>query len=754
MVRLDTKICAVAVALTFNEAAHPLPAFAQQAPAGTGASASVGAAINYETARLERRLVAVRASGTIVVDGMLDEPAWSNAPLASHFVQNDPREGEPATYDTEVRLLYDDDALYFGVFAKDDEPGRLIVNDLKKDFNTGNSDGFRIILDTFHDARNGYQFATNPAGAKWDSQMANEGRERNADWDGIWDVMTRVTETGWYAEIRIPFRTLKFVSSDTQTWGLNFERKVRRLNEDSYWSPVPRIYDVERVSLAGTVEGMRGLRSGKNLRFKPYAAGASNSIGSAATRGDFDAGLDVKYGVTTGLVSDFTVNTDVSQVEADEQQVNLTRFSLFFPEKRDFFLENSGIFQFGTNAGQFGGGGGGGGAREMQLFFSRRIGLSDEGEPIPILGGTRLTGRQGAYSVGLLNIQQREQSTHPSTNFTALRLRRNILANSDIGAIVLNKEQGGPLFNRIAGFDANFRFGDLTLNTYLARSFSPESETPDRGNAYASRAGFNYQTRTWQGQTGYSGIGDQFDDQMGYVPRLGIHNFDGRFGRYLRPVSMSKWLRQMQPHIEFDVFRHQDGGLDTSYMGYHWNLNLQDGSNAEIGVNPQIEVIPEPFTINSSSGTVVNPGRYEYNEYFAFWRTNEAAPISFNTRYAMGTFYDGHRRNLTFGPSIRLNENFNASVNLQLNDIELSTGAFLSKLVTTRVNYNFNTKMFFNALVQYNSDNHQWTSNLRFNIIHRPLSDFFLVYNERRDERTGQMLSRAVIAKMTYLVAF
>jgi hypothetical protein len=506
--------------------------------------------------------------------------------------------------------------------------------------------------------------------------------------------------------------------------------------------------------MAGTVEGMRGLRPGKNIRVKPYAASASSTLGGQHTRGEFDAGIDVKYGVTSGLVWDFTVNTDFSQVEADEQQVNLTRFSLFFPEKRDFFLENSGIFQFGTTQGQFGGGGGGGGSREMRLFFSRRVGLSDNGEPIPILAGTRLTGRQGAYSVGVLNIQQREQNAIPGTNFMALRLQRDVLANSDIGAILLNKEQAGASFNRVAGLDANFRFGFLTANAYLARSFSPESTTPADGNAYASRAGFNSQSRTWQAQTGYGGIGERFDDQMGYVPRQGIHNFDGRYGRYVRPAAWSKWLRQMQPHVEFDVFRHQDGGLDTSYMGYHWNFNLQDGSNAEIGVNPQIEEIREPFTINSSSGTVVNPGRYDYDEYFAFWRTNESALLSFNTRYAVGNFYDGYRRNLNFGPSIRLNENLNASVNLQINDIELSTGSFVSKLLTTRVNYNFNTKMFFNALVQYNSDNHQWTSNLRFNIIHRPLSDFFLVYNERRDERTGQMISRAVIAKMTYLVAF
>ncbi|MBI2189129.1 MAG: carbohydrate binding family 9 domain-containing protein [Acidobacteria bacterium] len=736
-------------------------AAAQQSnpPQNSARTASVNAAdIDYDTAHLERRLEAVRASGPITLDGTLDEPSWASAPLAAHFIQNDPREGEPATYDTEVRVLYDDEAIYFGVFARDEEPGRLTVTDLKKDFNTNNSDGFRIVLDTFHDARNGYTFATNPGGARYDAQMANEGRERNADWDGIWDVATRVAETGWYAEIRIPFRTLKFETRDMQTWGVNFERKLRRVNEDSYWSPVPRIYDLDRVSMAGTIEGLRGVRPGMNLRFKPYAATTSSALAGRPTTREFDAGLDVKYGVTSGLVWDFTANTDFSQVEADEQQINLTRFSLFFPEKRDFFLENSGIFQFGTNAGQFGGGGqggGGGGGREMRLFFSRRIGLSDAGEPIPILGGTRLTGRQGAYSMGVINIQQRETDTVSAANFTALRLRRDILANSDIGAVFLNKERNGPLFNRVAGVDANFRFGDLSINAYLAKSFSPGTAAPHTGNELASRAGFNYQSRTWQAQAGHSGIGDRFNDEMGFVPRWGIHNYDGRIGRQIRPQAVSKWLRQMQPHFEFDIFtRQHDGMLDTSYNGYHWNFNFQDGSNAEIGFNPMIEDVPEAFTINSATRTQVNTGRYEFTEYFAFWRTNEAAMLSFNTRYAVGDFYDGYRRQLNFGPSVRMTEKFNASVNLQLNDISLSTGSFISKLVTTRVNYNFNTKMFFNALVQYNSDNRQWTSNLRFNIIHRPLSDFYLVYNERRDERSGILLSRAVIAKMTYLMAF
>ena len=493
---------------------------------------------------------------------------------------------------------------------------------------------------------------------------------------------------------------------------------------------------------------------------------SSSTIGDRDPQGDFDAGFDVRYGVTSGLTWDFTVNTDFSQVEADEQQINLSRFNLFFPEKRDFFLENSGIFQFGGGGGGVGtvpggGGGGGGGtggrtnaAQEMRLFFSRRIGLSDAGVAIPILAGTRLTGRQGAYSVGLLNIQQREQLTVPSTNFTAVRVRRDLFANSDVAAIVMNKEQIGSHYNRVAGVDANFRFGFFTANTYAAKTFSPDSVTAPVGNEYTMRGSARWEDRTWQLAGRYDGIGNRFNDEMGFVPRQGVNNGFAFVGRRFRPRSVSKWVRETRPHWQIDSYVRQDGGgLDSRYMDFHWFTNFQDGSSMEFGANANVEEVRAPFTINSGRGRI-NPGRYDFNEYFIFWNTNNSATVSLNTRFSTGEFYDGYRNAYTIGPSVRVNENLNASVNLQFNDIELSTGAFISTLVTSRVNYSFSTKMFLNALLQYNSDSRQVSSNVRFNIIHRALSDFFLVYNERRDERAGDLLDRAVVAKLTYLVSF
>jgi hypothetical protein len=370
-----------------------------------------------------------------------------------------------------------------------------------------------------------------------------------------------------------------------------------------------------------------------------------------------------------------------------------------------------------------------------------------------------LTGRQGAYSIGALNVQQDASSGEPRTNITALRVRRDVLANSDVGAILLAREPRGPAYNRVGGFDANFRFGSyLNVNGYAARSFSPPASAPDSdsgGNEYASRAGFNYAGRVWQLQSAFEGVGQHFENELGFVPRRGVNNYFAFIARRFRPLTVSGLIREIRPHAQFDAFHRQDGGaVESRYLDFHFPITFQDSSNMEIGVNPNVEVVTERFRLNTARDVWVEPGRYEFNEYFIFWNTNAAARLSLNSRYAIGPFYDGYRRAYTLSPTLRLNENFNASVGLQINDVSVPDGAFVSKLLTTRVNYNFTTSVFFNALVQYNSDTRQWTSNLRFNIIHRPLSDFFLVYNDRRDERSGTLLNRAVIAKLTYLVAF
>lgn len=718
--------------------------------------------IDFAATRLSRRLDAVRTTGPIKIDGRLDEATWKDAPIATDFIQIEPNAGAPATDRTEVRVLYDDDNLYFGVFNQDDQPELAIVNDIRRDFRPTEGDIFGVVVDTFHDERNGYQFETNPAGAKWDSQVGNEGRGNDSNWDGVWHVDTHIVEDGWYAEMAVPFRTMNFSDSSPQTWGLNFLRRVRRKNEDSAWAPYPRIFRIFRVSLAGTLEGLEGLRAGNKLRFKPYVLMNSHQLAGTARTNEANFGIDIKYGLTNSLTWDFTVNTDFSQVEADEQQINLTRFSLFFPEKRDFFLENSGVFQFGPGGRRRGGGGRGGGRQNAQrndliLFFSRRIGLSDDGNVVPILAGTRLTGRVGnGTAVGAMNIQQQSQGDVSATNFSALRLRQDFFENSDVGIMALNKNESNGHYNRTFGADLNFRFfSNLTISGLVAKTFDPYTASNNQTDNLATSANIGWADTFWDLRASHIQIGEEFNDEMGFVPRTGIDKTELAAGIRLRPKATSRWLREIYPHWQLvNVTRHSDDQLDSRYYDYHLPFNFQDGTFVEMGVNPNIENISEPFEINSRREIFIQPGRYLFDENFLLVRTNRSARLSFSGRYATGDFYDGHKQTVEFGIATRVNKNFNFSTEISRNKVELSGGAFTTDLLRTKINYNFSTQLFLNSFFQYNTDAKQLNSNVRLNLIHRPLSNFFIVYNERRDSQTNQLIDRAVIGKLTYMMEF
>jgi hypothetical protein len=345
----------------------------------------------------------------------------------------------------------------------------------------------------------------------------------------------------------------------------------------------------------------------------------------------------------------------------------------------------------------------------------------------------------------------------PSANFTALRVRRDILAQSDIGLMFLNKETDGAHFNRVAAADANFRFfQDLDVNVAGAKTFSPAGAVPATDDDWYSKSSFNYNTNRIAFRGGYQIIGNAFNDEMGFVPRRGVNNGEMHIGGRFRPAWRwtRGWLRETYPHWQIENFSRRDGGLESRYIDWHWPITFHDSTFIEVGINPNVEVIRASFPINSRRNIRIGPGRYEFNEHFVVWRTNAAAPIAVNGRYSIGDFYDGYRRGYELGGTVRANEHLNLSGNVSYNDIDLPQGAFTTTLVSGRVNYSLNTKMFLNALLQYNTDARQWSSNVRFNVIHRPLSDIFIVYNERRDSQTGVMIDRALVAKMTYMIAF
>jgi hypothetical protein len=380
--------------------------------------------------------------------------------------------------------------------------------------------------------------------------------------------------------------------------------------------------------------------------------------------------------------------------------------------------------------------------------------LSSDATPVPILAGTRLSGHVGQYGVGLLNIQQRRDGASPATNFTAVRLRRNVLANSDIGVLVLNKD-GGGVYNRVLGTDANFLFfQNLNVNGYVVKSFSPQATVAGSGQDWLGQAGYNYSSSGLDTHGNYTTIGSRFNDEIGFIPRVGIRKLQDQAGYHIRPKATYRWLREIFPHYQIVNITRADGHFDARYQDFHFPFTFQDSTNGEAGINANKEDLAVPFLINSRRHIAIPTGVYSFNEYFITVTQNPGAALSFSGRAATGPFYDGDKKSYVVGAQGRASARMNASVQWSRNLITLKEGGYTTDLLTTRVNYNFSTRAFLNAFVQYNTDARELSANIRFDIIYRPLSDFFLVYNDRRDSTTGLLIDRAVIAKLTYLMAF
>ncbi len=696
-------------------------------------------------ANRDKSIGAYRVEEKIVIDGQLDENSWEMAVPAGDFIQSEPEFGKPATELTEVRLLYDDENLYVGAFCFDSEGRKgVLVNDIRRDFNTRDSDVFEIVLDTFDDDRNGFVFGTNPEGARFDGQFGSEGGSFNRDWDAIWYTRARITERGWQLEMAIPFKTLRFQKAEAQVWGVNFLRRIRRKNEDSFWSPIPRAFRITRVSLAGSLTGIQGVRQGRNLYVKPYLVAPITRFEEDDVDFRPEAGLDVKYGLNSQLTLDLTINTDFSQVEADEERINLTRFSLFFPEKREFFLENSSIFEFGP--GRRGGGGGGRGP-DLVPFFSRRIGISD-GELVPILGGARLTGRIGNYTLGLLTMQADETGEVPSTNFTVLRVRRDIFRRSDVGALFVNKRDADGYQNRTIGFDTNFKFFEY-LDVFGAVL---QTDTPgvDQGES-AVQAQVEWDDDVFRIRAGYLTIDDEFNPEVGFVRRVGIKKTTGSFEWSPRPGERIPSIRSLGPSIRADYITNQEGELETRQLDGGFEVEFQDSGFLRFSQEYNFERLDEPFEVRDDQ--FIAPGDYRFNEFSAFYSSDRSRLFSGNLRFSTGGFYDGDRDSYRVGMQLQPSYRFNADMTWSHDKIDLPSGDFSTDLVTSRVAYSFNTRMFLNALIQYNSASGEITSNVRYNFNYKPLSDFFLVYNERRSS-SGEVLDRALIAKLTYVFSF
>ena len=492
---------------------------------------------DLEAVRATKRAVAVKISEPIRVDGLLNEAAWERAEPISDFFQQYPDEFKPATRRTEVRFLYDETTLYVGAMLYDDSPELLITNELRRDFSGQESDSFGLVLDTFHDRTNSYGFLTNPGGATRDTLASDNGRRNDANWDGVWSTRTAVLPNGWSLEFAIPFKTLHFSDEQKQIWGLNIMRTSRYINERSTWTPVPRQFSHYNVAYAGILEGIQGAQPGRNLYVKPFATGqlGKGVAGDSASGHEGDGGVDMKWGITSSLLMDASWRTDFSQVEADEQQINLTRFSLFFPEKREFFLENPGNFQIGLQDSR----------RDLVPYFTRRIGLVG-GQPVPVFGGVRLTGQAGGVGVGLLNMQTEDykdvlgQVLAPGSNYSAIVLRRPLSRTTSAGAFYFGRESAGSdAFNRVGGFD----FRVSPRRTLEFEAFAMRSMTAGRAGDWAGRTGFLLDGSHHRARLGLLHVGEDFRHDLGYVRRVGIATLFGSYSNVRKPANASGRVR-------------------------------------------------------------------------------------------------------------------------------------------------------------------------------------------------------------------
>ena len=700
---------------------------------------------------------AVRVEQGPEIDGVLDDPVWQTAAVINQFVQQEPNEGAPATERTEVRVLYEGRTLFLGVRAFDSSPDGPIASEMRRDADRIlEEDNFQVILDTFMDSRSAYMFVVSPLGAQLDQQVFDEGgRDRrasgsaiNRDWDGVWSVSASPTSDGWVAEIAIPMVTLRFPDSDPQTWGINFMRNIRRKNEQVFWAPIPRAFTLTRVSLAGSLTDLEDLSQGRDLRIKPYVTGGGRrqregvSTDNSTQR---DVGLDVKYGVTGGLSLDLTYNTDFAQVEVDNEQVNLTRFALFFPEKREFFLENAGQFAVGTTNST---------GRIADLFFTRRIGLSEARTNVPIIGGARLTGKIGQNNIAIMDLQTEDAVGEPGQNFLVARYSRDIFQRSQIGGLFINKEASrGGRFNRTFATDIRLSITpSLTVDGFLAGTSSRGVSDEQFGGHV--RAG--WLSRSWRIYSEYTDLEDNFNPEVGFVPRVGIRRSKFHFEGNPRP---GKWgIRMMEPMWNVTVFQDQTGRLVSRQ--YHHMVRTQFDSGAAINImyNRRFERLDDPFQVTSD--VVIDPGKYRFYDLRLSYNSDPSRVFTYSVNYGPQTFYDGNRTDMSLRAGVRVTNKLATSARFSRSDIDLPAGAFTADIGSFQVDYAFSPAVSLRTLTQYNSSADQWSTSARFRYIYRPGSDIYVVYDDvRRDTDLPvspfleEFRDRQLLIKVTYLLS-
>ncbi len=731
----------LAIALT---APHGTAAHAQSAVVIDGPPRPVSPAVISRDTAGKATVRAIKLSTPLTLDGVLDEEVYAREAPFGGLIQVAPDFGKPATERSDIWITYDQQNIYLSCRCWDaSPPEEWVVNELRRD--TGglrNNEHIGMLFDTFYDRRSGFAFYTNPLGARADYSVVDEGGS-NTDWNPVWTSKTGRFDGGWTVEMAIPFKSLRYRAGPDQVWGIQIRRSIRHKNEWTYLTPVPRILAgpqaLNRVSSGGTLVGLDLPESGKNIELKPYGVArvTTDRLSVPAKENAFggEIGGDIKYAVTPNLTADLTLNTDFAQVEIDEQQVNLTRFSLFFPEKRDFFLEGRGIFDFAR-----GGSGvlGGGGSDTPYLFYTRRIGLNN-GAVIPIDVGGRLTGKLGPYAVGLMNIGTASDAASgtDATNFTVLRLKRDVLRRSSVGVMATNRSlaTSGLGSNVAYGVDGAFLLSQtLTAGTYWART----STTGVDGDDQSYQARLDYSADRYGAQAEYLAVGANFDPQVGFKRRSDFKRSFGQLRFSPRPARF-KSVRKFTWTASGEYVENGAGAVDARSIIGHFDTEFANSDRFAIDINRDFDLLSAPFT-PSGSPAAIAPGGYTFSSASAAYEFGAQRRASGTVRVQAGEYYDGTIRSLSFGPGspfssarIAILQRLALEPTFQISRIERPAGSFTTRLARARVDYGFSPLMFASALLQYNSADRAFSTNLRFRWEYAPGSEIFLVYTDERD---------------------
>ncbi len=727
------------------------------------------------SANSQQNLTATFTVQPIQIDGVLNETIWQQADPVTDLVQIQPNQGQPASFPTEVRIVYDAGSIYFGFTCYDNQIDKVVANEMRRDGqNIHENDNVFLLIDSYNDRRSGFFFRVNPLGARQDGQVFKSGDKLNFNWDAVWSASTKIKKTSneggiWVAEIRIPFSQLRFELQNVNEWGINIGREIARLHEEVILEPVPKKYGSKAKYLTIELAYLSVLTSIspiRNFEILPYLTSGLGLLDREQKKNNevqkiLELGGDFKYSLTSNLTIDMTYNTDFAQVEADQEYVNLTRYSTFFPEKRPFFLEGSNFFEFSIPQATLSK------SPPLLLFYSRRIGIEQE-QMIPIIGGGKITGKVGNYGIGLLHVLTDQKSTIPDeiiiprTSFSVLRMRRDILSSSSLGLITTNRQSNRDNFNRTAGLDLNYRPTEtVTFNALFAGSTDVNREdkaTAQNGFAYSLTGG--WRGDVWRASAGYSGIDPEFKPGIGFAERGGGQRLRGEFRWSPWVKDMNGWfgsmleamgIKEMFTGPETDVSLNSNYQPETVIFRYlHW-MNFVSNNWLAIDIRRTLDKLDQSFKVHKDHQ--IPPDQYLYTNYWLTTQTDETRPISARISTGFGQYYNGKRSGLNGFLRLKPSNRFTIESGYSLNWVKLPTGSFNANVINARLVYTISTSAYAKLFTQWNSGSQHLSSNLLINYIYQPGSNFYLVLNQVYDlmnPMNRRFVDRAFLVKLTF----